>query len=112
MPIEWVYLVAAGLLEPCWVITMEKSDGFRKVPWTAATAGIMVLSLYMLSLAMAALGPGTSYAVWTGVGAVCTMLVGILMYEEPATVIRILFISLIVVGIVGINLVSGGIIDG
>lgn len=63
--------------------------------------------LYLLSLAMAVIGPGTSYAVWTGIGAILTMILGIVIYEEPAKLIRIFFILLIVAGVVGINLVSG-----
>ncbi|MDD4245248.1 MAG: multidrug efflux SMR transporter [Candidatus Methanomethylophilaceae archaeon] len=107
MAIEWIYLLAAGILEPCWVITLEKSDRFRKLSWAMATVIIMAVSLYLLSLAMAAIGPGTSYAVWTGIGAILTMVLGIIIYEEPAKLIRIFFILLIVAGVVGINLVSG-----
>ncbi|NLL94460.1 MAG: multidrug efflux SMR transporter [Thermoplasmatales archaeon] len=108
----WAYLLIAGLLEPCWVITMERSDRFRRIPWAAATVAIMAASLYLLSLAMAVFGPGTSYAVWTGIGAVCTVALGIVVYDEPATIRRVFFIFLIVVGIVGVNLASGGAIDG
>ena len=89
------------------VITLEKSDRFRKLSWAAATVVIMAVSLYLLSLAMAVIGPGTSYAVWTGIGAILTMILGIVIYEEPAKLIRIFFILLIVAGVVGINLVSG-----
>ncbi len=107
MAVEWIYLVIAGLLEPCWIVTLEKSDRLRKISWTAATAVILLVSLYLLSLAMAVIGPGTSYAVWTGIGAVFTMILGIILYKESATLLRIFFILLIVAGVVGINLVSG-----
>ncbi len=107
MIVEWVYLLVAGLLEPCWVIALEKSDRFRKVPWAIATVAILIASLYLLSLSMALIGPGTSYAVWTGIGAVLTMVLGIVIYKEPAVLVRISFIMLIVAGVVGLNLVSG-----
>lgn len=104
MEIAWVYLIVAGLLEPCWVITMKKSEGFRKIDWAAATVLIMAASLYLLSLAMSAFGAGTSYAVWTGIGAICTLGIGIALYGESVSVKRIFFILLIVAGIVGLNL--------
>lgn len=112
MQLAWVFLLIAGLLEPCWVYTMEKSDRFRKIPWGVATVAIMILSLYLLSLAMEVIGTGTSYAIWTGIGAICTMILGIVLYDEPATILRIFFIFLIIAGIVGIHLANGGVLNG
>ncbi|MFA6804079.1 MAG: multidrug efflux SMR transporter [Candidatus Methanomethylophilaceae archaeon] len=106
--IAWACIVVAGLLEPCWVISMERSERFRRIPWTIATCVLLFLSLFFLSLAMQELGPGTSYAIWTGIGAIGTLIAGIVLFKEPVTWLRILFILMIVVGIVGINLTATG----
>lgn len=103
----WIYLIIAGFMEPCWVICMEKSDRFRNIKWDIATAVFLFLSMYLLSLAMAVIGPGTSYAIWTGIGAITTLIAGIVLFKEPVKVVRIVFIVLIIAGIVGINLTSG-----
>ena len=104
----WVYIVVAGLLEPCWVICLERSERFKKMSWTAATCIFLFFSLFLLSLAMQELGPGTSYAIWTGIGALGTLVAGIILFKEPVTWLRIFFILMIVVGIVGINLTASG----
>lgn len=106
MDIAWVLLIIAGLLEPCWVFTMERSDSFRNIRWVVLTMIIMLTDLYLLSVVMQTLGAGLSYAIWTGIGAVCTFLMGVVIYREPATLIRILFIFMIIAGIVGLNLTS------
>ena len=108
MEIVWLLIVIAGLLEPCWVYTMEKSENFRNLKWTAATFIILAVDLYLLSLAMEVLGPGTSYAIWTGIGAICTLIMGIALFNDSASWIRVIFVMLIVAGIVGLNLTSGG----
>ncbi len=109
MDLTWVYIIIAGLLEPCWVICLEKSEKFRKIGWALATCVILFFSLFFLSMAMSVLGPGTSYAVWTGIGAVGTLIVGVILYKEPVTWLRMLFIGLIIAGIVGINLTAGAV---
>lgn len=106
--IEWIYLIIAGLLEPCWVIALEKSNRFKNVKWTIILIVSMIVSLYLLSLSMMVIPVGTSYAVWTGIGAVGTLVAGIILYKEPVTYIRMLLIVLLVVGIVGIQLTAGG----
>ena len=103
----WICLIIAGLLEPCWVIALEKSNKLRNLKWTLVTIVTMFGSLYLLSLAMKELPVGMSYAIWTGIGAIGTLIGGMILYKEPVTWLRILFILLIVVGIVGIQL-SGG----
>ena len=95
-------------MEPVWVYTMGRSDGFKKVGWTAATVIVTFVDLYLLSIAMQSLGAGLSYAVWTGIGAVATFLMGVFLFKESTSWKRILCIFLIIAGIVGLNLVSGG----
>lgn len=109
MQFEWIILIIAGLLEPCWVFTLEKSDNLREVRWTLATAVILIVDLYMLSIAMGPIGAGTAYAVWVGTGAVFTLIMGLALYGESASWKRILFILMIVAGIVGLNLTAGGV---
>ncbi len=106
MDIAWILLIIAGFLEPCWVYTMERSNSFRDVKWAVSTMVIMLTDLYLLSVVMQTLGAGLSYAIWTGIGAVCTFLMGVVIYREPATLIRIVFIFMIIAGIVGLNLTS------
>lgn len=105
--VEWIYLIAAGLLEPCWVLTLGKCEKFRNLKWTAATIILLAASMYLLSLAMLTLPVGTAYAVWTGIGAIGTLIAGIILYKEPVTWMRMMFIVLIVVGIVGIQVTAG-----
>ena len=108
MDVVWLLIIVAGLLEPCWVYTMEKSENIRNIPWAAATLIILAVYLLLLSQAMEVLGPGTSYAIWTGIGAICTLIMGIALFDDSASWVRIVFVMLIVAGIVGLNLTSGG----
>ena len=102
--IVWLYLIIAGLLEPCWVITLKRSDRFRKPFWAVLTVAILVFSLYLLSVVMNELPVGTAYAVWTGIGAVGTLVVAAVLYKESVTYRKLFFVFLIVVGIVGLQL--------
>jgi quaternary ammonium compound-resistance protein SugE len=98
--------VAAGLLEIGWALGLKYSDGLTR-PWpTAATAIAILLSFALMALALRSLPFGTAYAVWTGIGAVGTILVGMLLYSEPTDPIRILCLALIVVGMIGLKLNS------
>ena len=108
MELAWVYLIVAGLLEPCWVIALSKSEKLRNAKWTFILIVTMTASMYLLSIAMASLPVGVSYSVWTGIGAVGTLIAGILLYKEPVSRIRILFIFMIVAGIVGLHLTMEG----
>lgn len=112
MDIAWLIIIIAGLMEPMWVYTMERSEKFRILKWDIATAVIMIVDLYLLSVAMQTIGAGLSYAIWTGIGAISTFILGAFVYEEKVTKLRILFIFLIIAGIVGLNLASGGILNG
>ena len=103
----WVYLVIAGVLECVWAIGMKQSQGWTKLwpsVWTLAAMGV---SFALLSVAMKHLPAGTAYAIWTGIGAAGTALLGIIIFKEPATVARIACVLLIVSGVIGLKVVSG-----
>ena len=110
MDIAWLLIVIAGILEPVWVYTLEKSDNFKDRRWAALTILVVIVDLYLLSVSMQTLGAGMSYAVWTGIGAVATFLMGIAIFKESSSWIRVVCIFVIIAGIVGLNLVSGGVI--
>lgn len=103
---SWVYLFFAGLFEIGWAIGLKYTDGFTRLVPTLLTAASMVVSLFLLGIALKTLPVGTAYAVWTGIGAVGTAILGIYLLGDPATVGRIVCIGLIVSGIVGLKLVS------
>jgi quaternary ammonium compound-resistance protein SugE len=100
----WVVLIVAGLFEVAWAIGLKYTDGFSR-PWpTVATVAAMVISLGLLGVAMKTLPVGTSYAVWVGVGAVGTAILGIVLLGESANAGRLFSLALIVAGIVGLKL--------
>ena len=100
----WVLLVIAGLFEIAWAIGLKYTDGFTRTGPSIGTGAAMVISVVLLGLAMRSLPVGTAYAVWTGIGAVGTVLLGILLFNEPATAGRIACIVLILAGILGLKL--------
>ena len=102
----WLILVLAGLFEVGWAIGLKYTDGFTRLWPTVWTAAAMVVSLVLLGVAMKSLPVGTAYAVWVGVGAVGTVILGIVLLDEPMTVARIASIVLIVSGIVGLKLAT------
>jgi quaternary ammonium compound-resistance protein SugE len=102
----WIYLTVAGLLEIGWAIGLKYTDGFTRLLPSLWTVASMVLSIVLLGLALRTLPVGTAYAVWTGIGAVGTAVLGIYLFAEPATVARLLCIGLILSGIVGLKLVT------
>lgn len=100
---SWILLFFAGLFEIGWAIGLKYTDGFSKPVPTVLTVASMIVSLTLLGLALKALPVGTAYAVWTGIGTVGTALLGIWLLGEPATVIRLACIALIVCGIMGLK---------
>ncbi len=100
-------LVVAGLLEVVWAIGLKYTDGFRKPVPSAITIVAMIASFYLLAQSLKELPVGTGYAVWTGIGAVGTAIVGILLLGESRDLGRIFSIALIVAGIVGLKISSG-----
>ncbi|WP_138379307.1 DMT family transporter [Luteithermobacter gelatinilyticus] len=103
---SWVYLFVAGLLEVGWVVGMKYSEGFTRPVISLATGLAMFFSFYLLSAAMKNLPMGTAYAVWTGIGAVGAVVLGILLFGEAMTAARLLCVALIVSGILGLKLVT------
>lgn len=102
----WFLLVIAGLLEVGWAIGLKYTEGFTRLIPSVLTITAMVASMGLLGLAVRTLPLGTAYAVWTGIGTVGSVILGIVLFGEPATVVRIVCILLIVAGIVGLKLVS------
>lgn len=110
MDLGWIFLIAASILEPCWVFTLEKSEKFKRLSWGILTVVLILACLYLLALAVAEIGPGIAYAILAGIGAVIVVVMGMTIYKEKITPLRILFVLMIIIGIVGIRLASGGII--
>ncbi|MEO7012744.1 MAG: quaternary ammonium compound efflux SMR transporter SugE [Dokdonella sp.] len=103
---DWFILVAAGLFEIGWAIGLKYSAGFTRLWPSIGTVLAMAISLGLLGIAMKSLPVGTAYAVWVGVGAVGTVILGIVLFDEPANAGRVLSVALIVAGIVGLKLSS------
>ena len=105
---NWILLLIAGLFEIGWAIGLKYTDGFTR-PWpTLGTVAAMAISLALLGIAMKSLPVGSAYAVWVGVGAVGTAILGIILLGEPANAGRLISLALIVVGIVGLKLATPG----
>lgn len=102
----WVYLFIAGVFETIWAVAMKYADGFTKPLPSVLVAVAMVISVGLLGLAMKTIPLGTAYAIWTGIGTVCAVVYGILFFGEPAGLLRLVFISMIIAGLVGLKLVS------
>lgn len=102
----WVYLFIAGIFETVWAVAMKYAEGFTKpLPGAIVVVG-MALSVWLLGVAVKTLPLGTGYAVWTGIGAVGAVVYGIMFFGEPATFARLAFVALIIVGLVGLKMVS------
>lgn len=102
----WIALFAAGLFEVGWAVGLKYTEGFTR-PWpTAATVISMAISLGLLGIALKTLPLGTAYAVWTGIGTLGTVVLGILLFGESAEVLRLACIGLILAGIVGLKLIT------
>lgn len=102
----WVILVIAGLFEVVWAIGLKYTEGFTRLWPTVGTVVAMVLSVWLLGVAMKSLPVGTAYAIWVGVGAVGTVILGIVLFGEPANIARIISVALIIAGIIGLKLAT------
>lgn len=102
----WAILVLAGLFEIAWAIGLKYSDGFSKLWPSVGTIAAMAVSFWLLSIAMKTLPIGTAYGVWVGIGAVGTVLLGITLFGEPANAARLISVTLIILGIVGLKLAT------
>lgn len=103
---NWLILVLAGLFEIAWAIGLKYTEGFTRLWPTLGTVGAMVISVGLLGLAMKSLPVGTAYAVWVGVGAVGTAILGIVLFDESANLGRIISLLFIIAGIIGLKLAT------
>jgi quaternary ammonium compound-resistance protein SugE len=102
----WIYLIIAGIFEVVWAMGLKYSHGFTKLFPSLITLGGMIISFYLLSLATKSLPIGTAYAIWTGIGALGAVLLGIILFNEPVNFLRILFLCFILTGILGLKFTS------
>ena len=102
----WMYLLIAGIFEISWAIGLKYSHGFSVLVPSILTVVGMIASLYFLALAIKDIPLGTAYAIWTGIGTIGTVILGIILFKEPATVMRFLCIFLVLTGITGLKLIS------
>ena len=105
---SWVLLVIAGLLEVCWAIGLKYTEGFTRPIPSVLTVAAIITSMVLLGMAAKSLPIGTAYAVWVGIGALGAAVLGMVLFREPATPLRIFFLSLLLVAIVGLKATSGG----
>lgn len=103
---NWIYLFIAGILEVGWAIGLKYTDGWTKLYPSILTVFGMIASFYFLSLALKSLPIGTAYAIWTGIGTVGAAALGMILFDEPRDVVRILCIVLIIAGIAGLKITS------
>jgi quaternary ammonium compound-resistance protein SugE len=105
---SWLILAAAGVFEIMWAVGLKYSNGFTRLGPSVFTGISLVLSMVLLGISLRTLPLGTAYAVWTGIGTIGTAVLGIVLFREPATVLRMVCVALIVVGIVGLKLATPG----
>jgi quaternary ammonium compound-resistance protein SugE len=103
----WIMVCVAGAMEMVWSYSAKQSNGFEKLGWGALTIGASLVSFFLLTFALRSLPLGTAYAVWTGIGAVGSFAVGIVLLGESSSPLRIACVGLIVAGIVGLRLTGG-----
>lgn len=102
----WLVLLLAGILEVIWAVGLKYTDGFTKFTPSVITLTAMVASVVLLASAMKTLPMGTAYAVWVGIGAVGAVIMGVVLFDEPVTVLRIGSVGLVIAGIIGLKLAS------
>ncbi|MBP6058874.1 MAG: quaternary ammonium compound efflux SMR transporter SugE [Nitrosomonas sp.] len=102
----WAILIAAGLFEVGWAIGLKYTEGFTRLWPTLGTIFAIIISLWLLGIAMKSLPVGTAYSIWVGVGAVGTVILGIVLFDEPANATRLASVALIIAGIIGLKLAT------
>jgi quaternary ammonium compound-resistance protein SugE len=105
--VAWIALVAAGLLDVLWAVSMKYAEGYTKLSWSVISLLLLAAFVFLLGRSLQVLPVGTAYAVWTGVGAVGTVLAGVVLFSESLDPLRIGCIGLVVAGIVGLKLHAG-----
>ena|SRR5690606_20941939 len=103
---NWLILFIAGLFEMAWAIGLKYTEGFTRLWPTVWTVLAMIISLWLLGIAMKSLPVGTAYSVWVGVGAVGTVILGIVLFGEPTNAARLISVGLIIAGIIGLKLAT------
>ncbi|RAO77740.1 quaternary ammonium compound efflux SMR transporter SugE [Dyella jiangningensis] len=103
----WIYLALAGLLEVVWAVGLKYTEGFSRLWPSVVTVSAMTASIILLAMAVKTLPIGTAYAIWTGIGAVGAVLLGIVLFGDSASPLRLVCVGLVVVGMVGLKLTSG-----
>ena len=104
---EWVYLIVAGGLKVFWSTCLKLSEGFSVLRFSILTVIGMIFSFLFLSQATKTLPLGTSYAIWTGIGALGAVIVGVLLFKESVSPLRLMFVALLLIGIIGLKATSG-----
>lgn len=104
----WIYLIVAAFFEICWAIGLKYTEGFTRPLATLGTVAAMIISVALLGLAAKELPIGTAYAVWTGIGAAGAAILGVILFAEPLTALRVFSVSLIVAGVIGLKLATPG----
>lgn len=102
----WIILLLAGLFEVAWAIGLKYTEGFTRLWPTVGTLAAMAISVGMLGIAMKSLPVGTAYAIWVGVGAVGTVILGVVLFDEPVNALRVGSILLIIAGLIGLKLAT------
>ncbi len=102
----WIYLVVAGIMEVGWAVSLKYSEGFSQVIPSIITVLFMILSLYLLSLALKTITIGTGYAIWTGIGAIGTAIIGMLLLGDSKEIGRVICILVVITGILGLKFFS------
>ncbi|MEH6949665.1 quaternary ammonium compound efflux SMR transporter SugE [Bacillus sp. JJ634] len=102
----WLYLIIAGVFEVIWATSLKYTEGFTKIIPSVITVAGMIISFYFLSAAIKTLPLGTAYAIWTGIGAVGAVTIGIIFFQEPKDFLRLFFVGCIVIGIIGLKVTS------
>ena len=103
----WVYLILAGLIEVGWAVGLKYTDGFTRLWPTVFTVAGMIASVFFLALAVQTIPLGTGYAIWTGIGAVGTVALGMVLFAESTAGPRLIFIAIILLGVIGLKMTSG-----
>jgi len=103
----WIYLALAGLFEVVWAVGLKYTEGFSRLWPSVVTVSAMTASIILLAMAVKTLPIGTAYAIWTGIGAVGAVLLGIVLFGDSASPLRLACVALVVLGMVGLKLTSG-----
>lgn len=108
MSVAWIYLIIAGLLEICWAIGLKYTEGFTRLWPSVFTLVTLAASMFLLAKAAQTLPIGTAYAIWVGIGAFGAAVLGIYLFGESASIMRLVFLGLLIVAIIGLKMTSAG----